>query len=223
MNRSVATSSPPVTLVGTKTTGPVADSNPQGKAEAFQATEAVAGMVTDLTVYVDSNSTATNLIAGLYTEKNGRPGTLLAQGTLTSPKAGRWNTVALPAKSLTAGSKYWIAILGTSGVLRFRDAASSTSQPRETSAQSTLTTMPSTWTTGSPSIRDRCQRTGPGSDGHLQRVFISVTASGPEGIHCLTEDQSKRRESSEISPGDRNGSLPFGLEWTSMESKQANM
>jgi concanavalin A-like lectin/glucanase superfamily protein len=162
MNGSVATSSPPATLVGTKTIGPVADSNPQGKAEAFQTTAAVTGMVTSLSVYVDSGSTVTTLIAGLYTDNNGHPGTLLAKGSLPSPKAGSWNTVALPAKSLTAGSKYWIAILGPSGVLQFCDAASSTSQPSETSAQSTLTTLPSTWTTGSPSYQGSVSAYGTG-------------------------------------------------------------
>jgi PKD repeat protein len=148
MNRSVATSSPPVTLVGTKMIGPVTDSNPQGKAEAFQTIAATTGMVTSLSVYVDSSSTATKLVAGLYKNKNGHPGTLLAKGTLTSPKAGSWNTVSLAAKPLTAGSKYWIAILSPSGVLQFRDNMGEASRPSETSAQSTLKSLPTTWASG---------------------------------------------------------------------------
>ena len=148
MSTSVATSSPPVTLVGTKTVGSVTDSNPQGKAEAFRTTAATTGMLTGLSVYVDSGSTATKLVAGLYTDKNGHPGTLLEQGTLSSPGSGGWKKVAIPPVSINAGSKYWIALLGPSGVLRFRDAAGGTSQPSETSAQTTLTTLPSTWTSG---------------------------------------------------------------------------
>jgi len=146
--RSVVTSSPPITLVGTQTVGPVTDSNAQGKAEAFRTVAAATGSVTSLSVYVDTGSTATKLIAGLYTDNNGHPGTRVARGTLTSPVAGSWNKVLLPATSVNAGSTYWIAILSPSGVLRFRAAAGSTSQPSETSAQTTLTALPSTWTSG---------------------------------------------------------------------------
>ena len=148
MSTSVATSSPPLTLVGTKTVGSVTDSNPQGKAEAFRTTAATTGVVTSLSVYVDSGSTATKLVAGLYTDSNGHPGTRLARGTLSSPGSGGWKKVAIPPVSINAGSKYWIALLGPSGVLRFRDAAGGTGQPGETSAQTTLTTLPSTWTSG---------------------------------------------------------------------------
>jgi len=148
---SIATSSPPVTLEGTKILGSVTDSNSQGKAEAFRTTAATTGMVTSLSVYVDSGSTATQLVAGLYTDNDGHPGTLLEQGTLTSPVAGSWNKVLLPATSVNAGSTYWIATLSPSGVLRFRAAAGSTSQPSETSAQTTLSTLPGTWSTGTAS------------------------------------------------------------------------
>ena len=150
MSTSVATSSPPVTLVGTETVGSVTDSNPQGKAEAFRTTAATTGMVTSLSVYVDSGSTATKLVAGLYTDKNGHPSTLLEQGTLSSPGSGGWNKGAIPPVSINAGSKYWIALLGRSGVLRFRDAAGVASQPSETSVQTKLSTLPSTWSTGTP-------------------------------------------------------------------------
>ena len=149
MNKSVATSSPPIRLVGTETIGPATNSNPQGKAEAFQtyAGTTITGWVTNLSVYVDTGSTATKLIAGLYNDNNGHPGTLLAQGTLQSPKAGGWNKVSLPAKAVKAGSTYWIAILSPSGVLQFRDQVYG-GKPCETSAQSTLTSLPSIWTTG---------------------------------------------------------------------------
>jgi PKD repeat protein len=148
MNTSVVTSSPPIRLVGTYTIGPVTDSNPQGTAQAFQTQATVTGLVTHLSVYLDTSSTATKLVAGIYADNNGHPDTLLAQGTLTSPGAGGWKRVSLPATSLTAGKTYWIAILSPSDVLQFRDAVSSVSQLSETSAQSTLTTLPSTWTTG---------------------------------------------------------------------------
>ena len=55
-------------------------------------------------------SASTNLIAGLYADSSGRPGAQLAAGTLSSPWAGSWNMVCLPATAVTAGTKYWIAI-----------------------------------------------------------------------------------------------------------------
>ena len=148
MNTSVATSSPPVFLVGDKNVAPVTDSIPQGKAQAFQTQAAVTGWVTGLSVYVDTGSTATKLVAGLYTDKNGHPGTLLAQGTLGSPGSGGWKMVSLPPVSITAGSKYWVAILSPSGMLTFRDSGTWVGGLSETSSQSTLTKLPSTWTTG---------------------------------------------------------------------------
>ena len=56
------------------------DSISQGKAQAFQTQAAVTGWVTGLSVYVDT--TAATVVAGLYTDENGHPGTLLVQGTL---------------------------------------------------------------------------------------------------------------------------------------------
>jgi Concanavalin A-like lectin/glucanases superfamily/Domain of unknown function (DUF4082)/Fibronectin type III domain len=148
MNTSVATSSPPVFLVGDKNVAPVTDSNPQGKAQAFQTQAAVTGWVTGLSVYVDTGSTASKLVAGLYTDNNDHPGTLLAQGTLDSPGSGGWKMVSLPPVSTTAGSKYWVAILSPSGMLMFRDAGTWVGELSETSSESTLSKLPSTWTTG---------------------------------------------------------------------------
>ncbi len=54
MNTSVATSSPPVFLVGDKNVSPVTDSISQGKAQAFQTQTAVTGWVTSLSVYIDT-------------------------------------------------------------------------------------------------------------------------------------------------------------------------
>ena len=148
MNTSVATSSPPVFLVGDKNVTPVTDSISQGKAQAFQTQAAVTGWVTGLSVYVDTGSTGTTLVAGLYTDENGHPGTLLAQGILSSPGSVGWEMVSLPPVSITAGSNYWIAILSRSGMLTFRDSGTWVGELSETSSQSTLSELPSTWTTG---------------------------------------------------------------------------
>jgi DNA-binding IclR family transcriptional regulator len=111
---------------------------------------AAGGGMTRLTIYIDTGNTATTLVAGIYTDSSGKPGTLLAQGTLTGVTSGAWNTVTVPSATLTSGATYWIAILAPTGTVRFRDRAGigGATQPCETSAQTTLTTLPATWTTG---------------------------------------------------------------------------
>src|ERR1700730_3509329 len=75
-------------LLGDQAVELKADSNAAGQAEAYQTTASASGTVTKLSVYVDTGSTATKLIAGVYGDAGGHPGTLLAQGSLTSPVAG---------------------------------------------------------------------------------------------------------------------------------------
>lgn len=148
-NTSVASSSPPISFIGTDTVGPISDSLPAKRAQAFRNPAAKSGKVTRLSVYVDAGSAATDLVVGIYSNSNSHPYKLLGKGTLTNPATGQWNNVVLPAISVTSGARYWIAILSAkTGILRFRDAAAVTAQPSETSKQTTLTTLPSTWSTG---------------------------------------------------------------------------
>jgi concanavalin A-like lectin/glucanase superfamily protein/uncharacterized protein DUF4082 len=125
LNSAIATSSPPVFLVGHQAVASVPDSNLQGTAQAFQAQAAVTGWVTNLPVYVDTGSTATSLIAGIYSDNSGHPGSQLAQGTLSAPGSGGWKKVPLPPVRTTAGTKYWIAILSPNGVVNFRNEGGS--------------------------------------------------------------------------------------------------
>lgn len=148
MNQSVVTK----LLVGnSSTTSSVTDSISQNVAEAFKKTATVTGKVTSVRVYVNSGSTSTRLVAGLYADNNGHPSALLAQGVLNNPTANSWNTVPLttaPAPSVTNGSTYWIAILSPTGILQFRDKVGGAAESSETSSQTNLTSLPSTWTTG---------------------------------------------------------------------------
>ncbi len=139
---------PPTSLVGDSNIASGLDENSAGRAEAFQATAGASGTSTKLEAYVDATSGATQLVAGIYSDNGGHPGTLLAQGTLSSPTAGAWNTVPLPSTSITQGTTYWIALLGPSGAgtLHFRDTSRGTRS--ENSSQTNLTSLPSTWTTG---------------------------------------------------------------------------
>jgi hypothetical protein len=72
----------------------------------------------------------------------------LTQATITSPQKGAWNSVTVPAAALTAGQKYWIAILGPSGsgVVQFRDVGSG--GKAQVSSQTNLTALPATWSRG---------------------------------------------------------------------------
>lgn len=144
---------PPTQLLGDRpldsqiatTTKP--DPISKGTAKAFLKKADKTGTVTSLSVYVVSGSTA--LVAGLYTNDsssgNNRPGTLLAQGTLSLPKAGTWNHVSLPAKTINAGTTYWIAILSPGGELQISDKVNGGTQPSETSPYTTSSTLPNPW------------------------------------------------------------------------------
>ncbi len=135
-------------LLGAQTVGGNLDDNSAGSAEAFSTTAAASGTVGSLTVYLDATSQATKVVAGLYTENAGHPGTLLTQGSTTSPAAGGWNQITVPAAAVTAGSKYWISVLGPTGtgVIRFRDTSGGTRS--ENSSQSNLASLPATWSSG---------------------------------------------------------------------------
>jgi len=135
-------------LVGQQQLASTVDSNAAGVAEAFRAIASASGTVTSLSVYVDASSNGTMLVVGIYSDKSGTPGNLLAQGSLSSPAKGSWNTVPVPNANVIAGSVYWIAILGpqNSGRLAFLSTAAGSRS--ETSKQSTLTTLPSAWSTG---------------------------------------------------------------------------
>ena len=135
-----------VVLVGDQATEAGADSNPAGSAEAFKTTAATTGTVATLTVYVDAGSTATSLITGIYADLAGKPGALLGSGTLNAPTSAAWNTISLTTGvSVTAGTGYWIALLGAAGTLKFRDHCCSGGSASVASAQTSLTALPATW------------------------------------------------------------------------------
>jgi hypothetical protein len=134
-------------LVGSSTVQNVSDSDSSGTAEAFMATAVNSGTTAKLSVYVNSGNGAKTLIAGIYSDSGGHPGSLLTKGTVSGLTSQAWNTLTVSGASLASGQKYWLAILGTGGTLAFRDAASSSCHS-ETSASNSLTTLPSSWRTG---------------------------------------------------------------------------
>jgi len=152
---AISSSNPPQFVIGDKAIEPGLDYSPQGVAKAFLTTAQATKVVTNIQVYLDARSTATELVAGIYADSNGHPGILVAQGKLTRPKPGTWNSVSLSATPVTTGQSYWIAILGSRGTLRFRDKAGFKAGllegSMETSARSWLKDLPSNWATGNAS------------------------------------------------------------------------
>ena len=121
-----------------------------GSAEAFQTTASASGTVASLSIYLDASSTAATLVAGLYTNSGaGSPAQLMAQGSSSGLlTAGAWNKISIPGATVSAGTRYWIAILGTqSGTPKFRDAPTG-GCASQTSAQNNLTALPLSWSTG---------------------------------------------------------------------------
>jgi len=148
--RAFRLGTPPPTsvLLGDQAVESQVDSNTNGTAEAFATTATASGTLASITFYLDTSSTATSVTVGVYADNNGHPGALLSQASTATPAAGTWNTLSAPAAAIAAGNQYWMAILGTgSGIVRFRDRHPGTCAS-EASAQSTLTALPASWTTG---------------------------------------------------------------------------
>lgn len=142
-----ASNSAPALLVGDQAVEISADSDSAGHAEAFSFVAAASGSLSSLHVYIDAASPATRISVGVYSANGAHPGTLLTQGAITAPTSAGWNAVSVPVVTVTAGTTYWLAVLSSgTGAVRFRDR--STGGASETSAQTTLASLPAAWTTG---------------------------------------------------------------------------
>jgi Fibronectin type III domain len=135
-------------LLGDSGVQPATDTDDAGLAEAFQVKAASTGTVNTLNVYVDSSSRATQVAVGLYSNVNGGPASLLAQGNTAHPVTGAWNTISVAPTNVTAGVTYWVAVLGTGGTLAFRDDCCGGGTPSQNSAQTNLTSLPGSWSPG---------------------------------------------------------------------------
>jgi hypothetical protein len=136
-------------LLGNSSVASLQDNDAAGLAEAFSFGAGASGTAHSLWIYVDSGSSASGLVAGLYADNSGHPGSLLASGSNSSLSAGQWNRVGLtPPPVLSSGTTYWLAVLGTGGQLNFRDLQRGSPGCSETSSQSNLTSLPSSWASG---------------------------------------------------------------------------
>jgi hypothetical protein len=131
------------TLIGNASVQSGTDSNDDGVAEAFPFTASASGNATGASVFIDSDSTATGIVVGLYSDSGGAPGTLLGQGSRSSPISEGWNTLSFPGLSISVGTRYWLAILGTGGRLKFRDDSTDGSCQQSVTSDATSVIPPS--------------------------------------------------------------------------------
>lgn len=135
-------------LFGDQTIESNLDSNAVGSAEAFPITATVSGQVTSINFFLDESSTATKVYLGIYSDSSGKPGSLLTQGSTAQLFPGTWNSVSVSAANITSGTAYWIAILGASGGKAYFYDQNTSACSSQTSSQSNLTALPSTWSKG---------------------------------------------------------------------------
>lgn len=107
-------------VLGAQTVGPHHSDLRPGRVDAFALRTRAAGTTVAVQVYVDGGSTVRTIAVGIYSDALGRPGSLLAEGSASFPRAGGWTTVAITHARLVAGDTYWLAVLGDGGVLRYR-------------------------------------------------------------------------------------------------------
>ena len=132
-------------VLGDTTVEGTVDSNSAGKAEAFSTQATYSDDINGLHLYVDSSSTASNAVVGIYSDHNGNPDTLLDHGTISNLTPGSWNYVDISPLRVTAGQRYWIALLSPKGggTISFRDVGGGGRS--ETSTQKILTGLPPQW------------------------------------------------------------------------------
>ena len=123
--------------------------NVRGRPQAFPFNNGSTGSAFVISVYVAPQNRAKTLIAGLYVDKNGRPGKRLASGTLSSPKAGAWNSIPISSTAIHPG-KYWVAIMGKGGTLYFRARHAGACQ-NQGNRRGQMAALPSAWSVGATS------------------------------------------------------------------------
>jgi hypothetical protein len=145
---ATAASSSGSMLLGEANVETFADNN-SGGAQAWPYTATASGAASSVSVYVDSGTTGA-VDVGLYSNSGGEPGTRLATATLSSPATGAWDTAAFSGNpTITSGTTYWLALLGPSGnTVYFQDQKSGGSCTTVGSQQTSLSSLPSSWTTG---------------------------------------------------------------------------
>ena len=131
-------------LFGDRSIEPRRARSASGVAQSFPFHSPTSGSVTSLCLYVDRDSHAKSLVAGIYTSSRRHPGRLLGAGSLSSPRAGRWNLVDIAATPVSAGARYWVAVLGKRGSIAVRQRHSATCHGVK-ARRGAVGSLPSSW------------------------------------------------------------------------------
>ena len=84
--------------LGSSAVGTAIDDVAGGMSEAFRTTAQGTGTIDRLNVYLEKGTKATKVVAGIYSDANGRPGQLLTTSDAEDITIkGGWNTVLLPS------------------------------------------------------------------------------------------------------------------------------
>jgi hypothetical protein len=127
-------------LFGDATVEPHTAELGNGRGVLLRHVDRQAGMAEWIGIYVAAGNTGKDLLGSLYANDNGRPGTLLASGSLSSPQAGAWNAIRLQSASVQASQSYWIAVLAKTGELALRNTGN-TSCPSDVRWDGKLTAL----------------------------------------------------------------------------------
>ena len=134
-------------VLGTQNVETSLDTNNSQQAEAFPVTAASTAQINSLSLFLDGSNRSTEVWVGLYSNYHGHPHTLLSQAMISQPLSGKWNLVPIPSVGVKLGTQYWVALLGLNGQIAFRDVTGGCYS--ETSQQTTLSSLPVAWQTGS--------------------------------------------------------------------------
>ncbi len=146
LSTAISVSNPPQLVIGNEALEPRIDSRQRSVAEAHSTAPEQSGIVINVERYLDSRSTATELVAGIDSNNNGRLYQCIAQGNLSALQPGDWNSIPIPATSVTTVDRsHWIATSGAKGEIVFLEPVETGTGAMETNAATGLTSLPSTW------------------------------------------------------------------------------
>ncbi len=193
------------------------DSDSPGVAEAFPFVARSSGSAGAASVYLDPQSSASTVLVGLYADSDGQPGSLLTVGTISSPTAGAWDSVALDPASVVEGDTYWISVLGVGGTIVFRDDNAGWCSS-VTSAQSDLSSLPQAWSSGTswPTCAISAYVTGSSSSTSVVSAPTNTAAPTISG----TPQQGDTLTTSEGSWA--NSPTGFAYQWQDCDASGAN-
>ena len=102
------------TLVGDESVETQRMTLPAGHAVLYQYVATHSGQASVIRLYLDAGSATPVLRVALYSDQDGAPGTILAQGSAPGLVPG-WVSISIPPVSLLESKRYWIGVLAPFG------------------------------------------------------------------------------------------------------------